>query len=226
MIKYLRSRKNKESAKVLYENVTKLLSKNCDIVNLNNSKKLHTIYFSNNNSICYQHNESISDGFTVVPDSFYRIDGVKVFTDKIKDYTDIPVFIYDDKVNEIELNFHTNISQEFTINDIIINQLTIDKIKIHNPNYDDVLKILNTLSTHQLDQLDIDNTIEIEIDDMKFYTIIDMQDGNYLAMDRNQCIYRMMHDNPQQYKHVFNNIHDFLNQYNGDKESLEELFES
>lgn len=45
-----------------------------------------------------------------------------------------------------------------------------------------------------LSKLDINLTFKIDVDEGEFYVIKDLGDGNYLSMDQNGAVYRMIHD--------------------------------
>jgi hypothetical protein len=88
-----------------------------------------------------------------------------------------------------------------------------------------VSKILSSLNKQQLELLDIENTFEIEIDEKFYYTIIDMENGNYIAVDKKGKIFRLNHEANEAAKEIFKNAYDFLNIYNGVKSDLEVYFE-
>jgi hypothetical protein len=77
-------------------------------------------------------------------------------------------------------------------------------------------------TTTDLDNhLDIENAFEIEIDGRLFYTILDMEDGNYMAIDKEGKIYRLNHDHKQRVKKIAENPIEFFKIYNGQKSELE-----
>jgi hypothetical protein len=69
------------------------------------------------------------------------------------------------------------------------------------------LKIIGKINDQQKSKLDIENTFKIEIPEGDFYTIKDLGDGNYLAVDEHGVVYELLHD-PYSIVKKANSIHD------------------
>jgi hypothetical protein len=50
-----------------------------------------------------------------------------------------------------------------------------------------------------------------------------MENGNYIAVDKTENVYRLNHDHTEKVKKIANNIEDFFDLYNGNKSNLIEL---
>lgn len=61
----------------------------------------------------------------------------------------------------------------------------ISFIEFNDDAKDELLKNLNTDDEKYLKFIDLENTFKIEIKERDFYVIKNLEDGNYLAMDKN-----------------------------------------
>jgi hypothetical protein len=113
--------------------------------------------------------------------------------------------------------FHRN----FDLNNIKVEEIEIKHLKSQNPDKEIVLKVLKNIDKEKLDLLDIENTFEIEIDEKLFYTILDMEDGNYIAINKQAKIYRLNHDHKERVKKIAENPIEFFKIYSGQKSELE-----
>jgi hypothetical protein len=77
------------------------------------------------------------------------------------------------------------------------------------------------LTQQQLALLELEYTFEIEVDGKLYYTILDMEDGNYIAVNKKGNIYRLIHDHEQNVKLIANTPTEFFEIYNGSKSELE-----
>ncbi|WP_378178523.1 hypothetical protein [Aquimarina sp. SS2-1] len=64
-------------------------------------------------------------------------------------------------------------------------------------------------------------SFEIEFNEKLFYTILDMEDGNYIAVDKKGKVYRLNHDHKERVKLIANKPADFFKIYNGQKSELQ-----
>ena len=71
--------------------------------------------------------------------------------------------------------------------------------------------------------MELEYTFEIELDEKLFYTILDMEDGNYVAVDKKGKVYRLNHDHIEKVKLIADKPTDFFNIYNGEKSELENM---
>lgn len=55
---------------------------------------------------------------------------------------------------------------------------------MENPDQKTTEKMLKSLTKNQIELLELDFTFEIVFRDKLFYTILDMEDGNYIAVDK------------------------------------------
>lgn len=90
----------------------------------------------------------------------------------------------------------------------------IDVSRVNEKHFSDMdranlLKAFNGISTEIEMFLDINETFTIEIQEGKFYTIKNLGDGNYLAIDDAGSIYSLIHD-PYEVKEIYKNKDSFI----------------
>jgi hypothetical protein len=64
----------------------------------------------------------------------------------------------------------------------------------NNQDKDELLQILGKLNKDQLSRLDIDDTFKVEIPEDIFYTIKNIGEGDYLAVNVRGEVYELLHD--------------------------------
>jgi hypothetical protein len=94
---------------------------------------------------------------------------------------------------------------------------------MENPDQKTAEKILKSLTKEQIELLELDYTFEIEFDEKLFYTILDMEDGNYIAVDKKGKVYRLNHDHKEMVKLIADKPTEFFKIYNGEKSELENI---
>lgn len=117
-----------------------------------------------------------------------------------------------------------NISSDFYV--INAQGFSIRNLKIENPDKDKLLKILDGIDEASINKIETEDTIEIVLGNKKYYTIIDMEDGNYVGVDKKGVVYRLLHDSNQQAKLIDTSVSTFLSAFSGDKNELAMYFEN
>ena len=157
--------------------------------------------------------------------SFFELSGIYLVEKKTQKEKEIKLFYQYDALNQIEIDCPETFYKDYDLNSITKKDLTIRNIEFENPDLKTVSKILSSLNKEQLELLDLESTFEIEIDQKFYYPILDFENGNYIAVDKKGKIYRLNHDNEQDIKEIFKNVHEFLEVYKGIKSDLEIYFE-
>ena len=153
---------------------------------------------------------------------FFNLNGISIFEKKTKKYFPIKLTYFENSLSTIEVLNPKKFHRIYDLNNIKVETIEIKHIKIQNPDKEIVLKILNK-DLEKLNLLDIENSFEIEIDEKVFYTILDMEDGNYIAIDKQGKVYRLNHDHKERVKMISQNVSEFLKTFNGQKEELEKI---
>ncbi len=154
----------------------------------------------------------------------YEISGVSIFHNKTDRFILVKLRVYSSTLKFIYLPFEKDIN-EFDLTSIKVLDLQTKELTINNPDEKKVRKILSALTEEQRRQLDIPNTFEIKLDGKQYYTIFDMQDGNYISIDRKGSVYRLIHDHSQPTKKIATSVEDFLKDFDGNILSLQPYFD-
>jgi hypothetical protein len=206
-----------EILKIDFPKIKEVLEFSSEIYSIQFSKKPCGIYLSRGNTA--QNNEE------VLPDQETNFDlyGLKVFNKKLNQYEDVTLFFNDNLLTLIEVENPEKFHKTYDCNKLQIGELSIKQINYENLDKKNTLDILKNISQDQLNQLEIEDAIEIECNENFYYTILDMEDGNYIAVDKSGKVYRLIHDHIEKVKKISNNIDDFFDLYKGCKSNLFEI---
>jgi hypothetical protein len=155
--------------------------------------------------------------------TFFDLNGILVFEKKTKKYIPLKLNYFHNSLTSINIDDPKKFHRNFDLNNIKVEEIEIKHLKLQNPDKEIVLKVLKEVDEGKLNLLDIENTFEIEIDEKLFYTILDMEDGNYIAIDKQGKIYRLNHDHKERVKKIAENPIEFLKIYSGQKSELEKM---
>ncbi|KFC22735.1 hypothetical protein [Epilithonimonas lactis] len=158
-----------------------------------------------------------------LPRHILNINGIEFYNTKRKIFENIPC-----SFSNYQLTFilHENpkiFHKIFDINNIRLRDLIIKTVNTVNPDKEVVEKILNLYSSEEIEKLDLENCFEIEFDSNKYYTILDLENGDYIGVDRKGKIYYLNHDAEIRVKEIFENLSEFLKNYNGNLNELEKF---
>ena len=186
------------------------------------SSKIYSIQFSQKpNGICLSrgYNEEILSEL----ETNFDLYGLKVFNKKLNQYLDITLFFKNDLLTLIEVENPEKFHKTYDYSKLQIGELSTKEINIENLDKKNTLNILKNVSQDKLNQLEIEDAIEIECNENLYYTILDMEDGNYIAIDKSGKVYRLNHDHIEKVKGISNNIDSFFDLYKGRKSNLSEI---
>lgn len=153
----------------------------------------------------------------------FNLTGISVFNTKEKLYQPIKLYYQSDGLTQIEVENPKYFHRTFDLNKIQKNSIELEHLKLENPDRKNAEKALKSLTKEQMELLELDNTFEIEFNEKLFYTILDMEDGNYVAVDNKGKIYRLNHDHEELVKLIANNPTDFFEIYKGQKSELKKI---
>ncbi|HEX8378591.1 MAG TPA: hypothetical protein VF602_12300 [Pedobacter sp.] len=154
----------------------------------------------------------------------YEISGVSILHKKTNHYINLKLKVYSSALQFIYLPFEKDLD-EFDIRSIKVIDLQTQQLTIDNPDEITVRKILSRLTEEQKNQLDIPNTFEIQLDGKQYYTILDMQDANYIAIDKKGIVYRLIHDHDEPVREIAATTEAFLQGFDGKIQSLQPYFD-
>lgn len=151
----------------------------------------------------------------------FNLTGISVWNKKENAYQPIKLFYQYDGLTNVEVENPAYFHKTFDLGKIQKGEIELEHLKIENPDQKIVEKILNSLTKEQIELLELDSTFEIEMQEKLYYTILDMENGNYIAVDKKGKVYRLNHDHEERVKLIANNPSDFFTIYTGQKNKLE-----
>jgi hypothetical protein len=155
--------------------------------------------------------------------TYFYLNGISVFNRKSETFEPIKLQYNFDRLAIIEIDNPEYFHKLFDLNRIQKGEIELEHLKMENPEQKTAEKALNSLTKEQLELLELDYTFEIELDEKQFYTILDMEDGNYIAVDKKGKIYRLNHDHEERVKLIASKPSDFFKIYSGQKSELENI---
>ena len=155
----------------------------------------------------------------------YILKGIEIKKKKSTEFVGITIQMVWDLISTIYIDHPNDFWKYYDSNSFRINNLIRSDIQTRNEDAEKLKGILKNVQTDQIIKLEIEDTFEIEIDEKKFYTIVDMEDGNYIAVNSKGKVYILNHDSTESVKLIHNSIHDFLNKFSGNKKELVKYFD-
>jgi hypothetical protein len=153
----------------------------------------------------------------------FNLTGISVWNKKENLFQPIKLYYQSDGLTKIEIDNPEYFYKTFDLNQIQKSQIELEHLKMENPDQKTAEKILKSLTKEQIELLELDYTFEIEFDEKLFYTILDMEDGNYIAVDKKGKVYRLNHDHKEMVKLIADKPTEFFKIYNGEKSELENI---
>lgn len=155
--------------------------------------------------------------------SHFTMNGVLIFNRRTKQYEPIRLKFFADSLVTIWVDKPLYFHRRFDLSKIETKQILIENLPIEYHDQKYAIKALKSLNEKQLDLLDLEYSFEIDYEGKSYYTILDMEDGNYIAVDKKGKIYRLNHDHDTRVKLLTTNPTDFFKLYNGKKKDLENI---
>lgn len=155
----------------------------------------------------------------------FNLIGVSAFHLKEQSYVPLKLNYSFDILTRIEVDAPQRFHKNFDLDNLQIDKIEIEELPNENPDKETVEKILKALTKEQKESLELEVAFEIEFDEKLYYTILDMEDGNYIAVDKSGNVYRLNHDHEERIRKIASKPAEFFNFYHGDKTELEQLME-
>ena len=192
----------------------------------NNLSSVHGIAFMHQPKGIYVTRGYTPEAFEIINRNHktsYYLSGISVFNNKQKGYRPLRLYYQSDTLTRIEVENPEYFHKEFDLTKVQKSKIELEHLKKENPDRKVAERALGSLSEKQLELLDLDYTFEIEFDEQLYYTILDMEDGNYIAVDKKGKIYRLNHDHKERIRLIAENPIDFFKLYKGQKRELENI---
>ncbi len=149
----------------------------------------------------------------------YKLVGIKIFDLESKSFKSIELDLYEG----IIIGYKVSESKgQFDFENIDLKGLR--EKPYENKHKEELEKIIGTVGNDLLVHLDIGDTFKIEIPEGEFYVIKDLEDGNYLSMDKRSAVYGMIHD-PYEIEKLFNNKEAFFEALKSGEFSISEYYD-
>ncbi|MBC8755699.1 hypothetical protein H2O64_13570 [Kordia sp. YSTF-M3] len=153
----------------------------------------------------------------------FNLTGISVFHKKEQRYQPVKLYYQSDGLTKIEVENPEYFHKIYDLTQIRKGEIELEHLPMENPDQEIVERILKSLTQEQRNLLELEYSFEIELNDILFYTILDMEDGNYIAVDKKGNVYRLIHDHEEIVKLIARKPTDFFEMYNGQKSELDEL---
>lgn len=157
---------------------------------------------------------------------YYVLNGVEIKRKNSNEFVEVPIEVNWDLVSRIDIDKPNDFWKYYETKTLRLSNLRRTDIQVSNEDEEKLKKILKTVDSEQIKKLEVEDTFEIELDDKKFYTIINMDDGNYIAVNSKRQVFRLNHDSNDQVRLINKSVDNFLKEFSGEKKELEKHFES
>jgi hypothetical protein len=155
----------------------------------------------------------------------FKVDGLEIKRKKSIEFVKLPVTVTHNLIGTIEIDNPSDIWKDYDLTDIRVQGIKRTELEFDNEDEKKLKKILKGIDEELKRKIEVDDTFEIELDGKRYYTILDMEDGNYIGVNSRGQVYRLHHDSEEQAKLINKSITDFLTNYSGVKKDFEKLFD-
>lgn len=121
----------------------------------------------------------------------FKISGLQIFSNLTRQFEDIEILIHDNLVSGLKIENSTYQLSEFDVSKI--NNQAVTKVAFTFPP-SDIDIFYDSLDQEIKDKLNPDDLFDIDFNNRTFYSFCDLEDGNYLAVDKNLKVYSLVHD--------------------------------
>jgi hypothetical protein len=156
----------------------------------------------------------------------YNLTGIQIKDLGSGTYVDLKLEVTWDLISKIYVEKPGDFWKRYDLENIQINNLVRTDLPVNNDDEKKLRKLLKNIEKEHLHKLDIEQCFEIELDDKKFLTILDMEDGNYIVVNTHGHVFRLFHDSENQVKMIHKSVDAFVREFSGDKKELEKHFVS
>lgn len=121
----------------------------------------------------------------------YHLSGQQIFSQKINGYTNVHYIIHENILTGIKIE-----NSNYEIEEFDFKRLISDNLKQTSMDFPPTAIDLfyNRLDYQLKSRLNPDNLIDIDFNDRTYYAFYDLEDGNYLAVDKKLTVYSLVHD--------------------------------
>ena len=228
MINWLKNQRTKKEVERLEKTLLDKLSSHYPSMNeIYNNSKLQSFAFSKQPpGITLQH--SITADYydkNKKKHGNFKIDGFEIKKRSTNEFVKLTLTVTTDLIQTIEIDGPENFWKNYEIDQVKADKLQRTELILKNEDADKLMRVLKNIGKALKDKIEIDDTFEIKLEDKTFYTILDMEDGNYIGVNSKGEVFRLLHDSYEQAVMINKSISSFLITYSGNKDDLIKHFE-
>ena len=120
-----------------------------------------------------------------------RLFGIQLYSKRTNEYEDVDLLINDGHISGIKISNSNYEYSEFDIERIKVDKLKEEKF-IFPPS--DIDLFFQSLDEKDQERIDETGFMDIQLGNRTYYTIFDMEDGNYIGIDKKLKVYSLVHD--------------------------------
>ena len=121
----------------------------------------------------------------------FKIAGIQIFSKKNKQFENVEILVENNLVSGLKITNSAYQLNEFDIQNINTDHVVKTDFSFP-PSAIDLF--YDSLGTEIKQMLNIDNLSEIDFNNRIYYSFYDLEDGNYLAVDKKLKVYSLIHD--------------------------------
>ena len=121
----------------------------------------------------------------------FKISGLQIFSNLTRKFEDIEILIQDNLVSGLKIKNSQYQLSEFDLGKIH-NKGVTKSVFTFSPSDIDIF--YDALDQETKNKLNPDDLFDIDFNNRTFYSFCDLEDGNYLAVDKNLKVYSLIHD--------------------------------
>lgn len=121
----------------------------------------------------------------------YKISGVEIFSNRTKKYEPIEILVNDNLLSGFKIS-----NSDYSLDEHDLNKVNAENAIKSNFNFppNEVDLFYDSFDSKIKSMLNSDDIFDIEYNNRTFYAFYDLEDGNYLAVDKYQNVYSLIHD--------------------------------
>ncbi|MEM8894360.1 MAG: hypothetical protein AAGC88_07275 [Bacteroidota bacterium] len=121
----------------------------------------------------------------------FKLSGIQLYSKRTKDFEDVQLLINDGHISGIQISNSNYDSFEFDLERVDVNGLTEEEYQFPPNDVDLFFQSLDPKNQQHIDELGF---MDIQLGIRTYYTVYDMEDGNYIGIDKKQKVYSLVHD--------------------------------
>jgi hypothetical protein len=139
----------------------------------------------------------------------FKLSGLQIFSKKLDNFTDVEFIIHDNYLAGLKIERSNYEMDEFDLDRIQCTRLERTSVEFPPSEID---LFYERLDDKIKTKLNPDDLFDIDFNNRTYCAFYDMEDGNYLATDKNLNVYSLVHDARPAVKKLKYSLEDILNE--------------